>query len=169
MPNDEQSTYKNIADSEAHYGKRLGWYAFVRVKKPKIVIETGFDKGLGACVLTAALMKNAKEAYEGFYYGTDINPNAGYFFTDPYNQYGRLLYGDSIEFLKEINENVDIFINDSAHSADYEMLEYITISDKLSDDAIMLSDNSHVTDKLETFARSTNRRFLFFAERPKRH
>ena len=31
--------------------------------KPKIVVETGVDKGLGACVLTAALMKNSEEGY----------------------------------------------------------------------------------------------------------
>lgn len=125
--------------------------------------------GLSFVISTAALMQNAKEGYEGFYYGTDINHNAGYLLTEPYNQYGKIVYDDSIESLKKINKNIDMFINDRGHSAEYEMREYIAISEKLSDDAIILGDNSHVTDKLETFARSTNRRFLFFAEKPKQH
>jgi hypothetical protein len=67
-----------IADRKMRLGRRLGWYAFVRALKPKVVVETGVDKGLGACVLTAALIRNREEGYEGRYYGTDINPAAGY-------------------------------------------------------------------------------------------
>ena len=55
-----ETTAKNnlhfLADNKVNYGRRIGWYAFVRILKPKIVIETGIDKGLGACLLTAALI-----------------------------------------------------------------------------------------------------------------
>jgi predicted O-methyltransferase YrrM len=165
----KQYRYNKTSDYEVFYGKRLGWYALVRIKKPKIVIETGIDKGLGACILTRALMKNAEEGYEGFYYGTDINPDAGYLFKPPYSEYGKILYGDSIESLQNLNEKIDIFINDSDHSAEYEMQEYLTIADKLSNDSIILGDNSHATNKLFLFANATNRKFIFFAEKPKRH
>ena len=67
------STQKNdlafIADEEVRFGRRVGWYALTRVLKPKIVIETGVDKGLGACLLTAALKRNAQEGHEGRYFG----------------------------------------------------------------------------------------------------
>ena len=63
-----------------YYGRRAGWYAVVRALKPKVVVETGVAAGIGACVLTAALMKNAQEGQAGFYYGMEIDPQQGIFF-----------------------------------------------------------------------------------------
>lgn len=99
----------HIADPAARYGRRAGWYAMVRATKPRVVIETGVDKGL------------------------------------------------------------DLFIDDSDHSADYEAREYETILPKLSERAVILADNAHVTDTLYRFAQRTGRRFLFFREEPLRH
>ena len=42
-----------VADSNMGYGRRIGWYALVRALKPRTVVETGVDKGLGSCVLAA--------------------------------------------------------------------------------------------------------------------
>lgn len=158
-----------IADEEARFGRRIGWYAFVRAAKPKVIVETGVDKGLGACILTAALMKNREEGYEGRYFGTDINPAAGYLFTGIYAECGQILYGDSIESLSNFEHTIDLFINDSDHSAEYEAQEYVTIAPKLSDKAIILGDNSDVTDKLLNFSLETDRSFVFFAEKPSKH
>lgn len=158
-----------IADKKVRFGRRIGWYALTRVLKPKIIIETGVDKGLGSCVLTAALKKNKAEGYEGRYYGTDINPEAGYLLSGDYANYGCILYGDSVESLKEFDGIVDLFINDSNHSADYEAKEYNTIENKLSKHAIVLGDNSHCTDKLLEFSLKTNRHFIFFQEKPYQH
>src|SRR5262245_9510787 len=33
------------SDIEIDYGRRLGWYAFARVLKPKVIVETGVDHG----------------------------------------------------------------------------------------------------------------------------
>ena len=55
-----------LSDGIARYGRRLGWYALVRSMKPKKVVETGTDKGLGACVIAAALKKNDEEGYRGY-------------------------------------------------------------------------------------------------------
>ena len=158
-----------LADKKVRFGRRIGWYAFVRALKPKTVIETGVDKGLGACVLTAALKKNKEEGYEGRYYGIDIDLRAGYLLSGDYANYGCILYGDSIESLKKFDGTIDLFINDSDHSADYEAEEYKTIINKLSEHAIVLSDNSHCTDKLLEFSLETNRRFVFFQEKPRDH
>ena len=158
-----------FADSGARYGRRLGWYALARILKPRVIVETGVDKGLGACVLTAALLRNRSEGHEGQYYGTDINPRAGYLLQDQYEGVGQILYGDSVESLKGLNEPIDLFVNDSDHSAEYEALEYRTIEHKLADDAIVVGDNAHVTPKLLEFAERTGRDFLFFEEQPRRH
>jgi predicted O-methyltransferase YrrM len=163
------SSERYVADPGVRYGRRLGWYAFIRAKKPRLVIETGVDKGLGSCVITAALMKNTGEGCQGYMYGTDINPKAGYLLQAPYNQYGQILYGDSIESLKQLSGPIDIFINDSDHSAEYEMKEYQTIAAKLAEDALIIGDNAHCSEKLLEFAQKTNRNFLFFQEKPKAH
>lgn len=158
-----------LSDQEARYGRRLGWYALVRARKPKVVIETGVDKGLGSCVIAAALLKNREEGFQGEMYGIDINPNAGCLLREPYSRAGTLLYGDSIEWLNKLSVHIDLFINDSDHSPEHEMREYQAIQDKLSEDAIIVGDNSHCTDRLYQFALQTGREFLFFREQPKDH
>lgn len=163
------SQERNVADAEPKYGRRLGWYALVRVVKPRVVVETGVDKGLGACVLAAALIKNREEGYQGRYYGTDINPKAGYLLQGRYAQVGEVLYGDSIESLKKLDVSIDLLINDSDHSADYEAREYLAVQDKLNGGAIIIGDNAHVSGKLLDFAEQTGRQFLFFKEQPRKH
>jgi len=164
-----KSAFKKSADLIIRFGRRLGWYAFARALKPKIIVETGVDKGLGSILLCAAILRNNEEGFEGKYYGTDINPHAGYLLSGKYKSVGEILYGDSIESLSKLNENIELFINDSDHSAEYEYQEYLTIEDKISDNAVILGDNSHVTDKLALFSNKTNRKFLFFKETPLNH
>lgn len=163
------SKLHKYADPEARFGRRLGWYAFVRALKPKIVVETGVDKGLGSILLCAAILKNKQEGFEGKYFGTDINPNAGYLLSGDYKEVGEILFGDSIESLSRLAGPIDLFINDSDHSADYEYMEYQAIREKLSGNAVILGDNAHCTDKLAVFSTETNRNFLFFKEEPANH
>lgn len=158
----------HFADATPRYGRRLGWYALVRALRPGVVVETGVDKGLGACVFAAALERNAADGHPGLYYGIDRNPAAGYLLAGRYARFGQLLVGDSIERLKEL-ERIDFFLHDSDHAAAYEAREYETVESHLSEGAIVLSDNAHCTDELCAFARRTGRRFLFFAERPADH
>lgn len=157
------------ADLNMGYGRRLGWYALVRALKPRLVVETGVDKGLGSCVLAAALLRNQDEGHSGRYLGTDINPQAGWLFQAPYSEAGEILYGDSIESLQRLEGPIDLFINDSDHSAEYEEREYACIAPKLSPRSVLLGDNAHVTDKLYKFAVATGRHFLFFSEKPADH
>jgi hypothetical protein len=76
------------------------------------------DQGMGAVVLCAALKRNAAD-YTGRYFGTDINPVAGYFLSGEYASCGKILYGDSLKS-HETLDKIDVFINDSDHSAEYE-------------------------------------------------
>ncbi len=151
------------------YGRRLGWYAIVRIIKPKIIIETGVDLGIGSCVLSSALLMNKNEGFEGKYIGTEINLQAGKLYQKPYNSVGKIIYGDSIETLKKLDEKIDLFINDSDHSSEYEYNEYLSIKEKLSEHNFILGDNSHVTDCLPKFSKKFNRNFIFFKEKPKNH
>lgn len=168
---DIESGLRSYGDSYAQieFGRRIGWYAMVRAMKPKLVVETGVHHGVGACVLTQALLRNRAEGYPGAYLGTDINPDAGKLFVGKYKTAGEILFGDSIESLNKIEAPIDLFINDSDHSAAYEANEYETVTRLLSSNSIVIGDNSHVTTKLSEYSRKYNRDFLFFSEKPKNH
>lgn len=165
----ESSNFKNFADTEIKYSRRIGWYIIARIIKPKLIIETGVDKGMGSVILSEALIKNEQEGFKGKYLGTDINPEAGYLFDDIFRKKGKIIYGDSIESLKKIDEPIDLFINDSDHSAKYEADEYKTIISKLSKNSVILGDNSHSNDELLKFSIEHGRNFVLFRERPKNH
>jgi len=152
-----------------HLGRRMVWYAIARATKPKVLIETGVDQGMGAVVLCSALCRNASEGHPGKYYGTDTNPDAGYYLQPPYASYGRILYGDSLQSLGGLSCVIDLFINDSDHSEVYEQAEYEAIRNKMSSNAILLGDNSHVTSKLAEFSIREGRRFVFLSEEPANH
>jgi hypothetical protein len=156
-------------DATARFGRRVGWYALARALKPAVIVETGVEKGLGAVLLCAALLRNAQEGKAGRYFGTDIDRGAGAFFGAPYNSVGAILYGDSIESLAALDATVDLFINDSDHSADYEAREYQVVAPKLSMNAVVIADNAHVTEALLRFSHEAGRRFLFFREDPADH
>jgi predicted O-methyltransferase YrrM len=151
------------------FGRRLGWYAAVRAMKPKVLVETGVERGHGALILSAAILRNRSEGFDGQYFGLDINPAAGFLLSGPYAAAGQILYGDSIETLKRFDRPIDLFINDSDHSAEYEAAEYQVIATKLAPGALVLGDNAHVTEKLAIFAEETGRNFLFFREEPAGH
>ena len=158
-----------LSDPVPRWGRRIGWYAVVRALKPKLVVETGVDKGLGAVLLCSALARNANEGQEGRYIGTDINPAAGYLLGGSYGKFGEIRYGDSIDTLKTITDPVDVLINDSDHSADYEYREYQTLASIFHPKSVILGDNAHSTDMLMQFASETGRQFLFFRELPQGH
>jgi hypothetical protein len=148
------------------FGRRLG---VVRILKPSVIVETGVDQGAGACLLCAALMRNAAEGHPGRYFGTEIRTEAGVLFTKAYSTVGTILLGGSIDSLERFGEPIDLFINDTDHSPVYEAAEYDTIRDKLSPRAVILGDNSHATTALAEFSERRGRRFVFFSERPKDH
>lgn len=87
----------------------------------------------------------------------------------PYSDFGRILYGDSLRSLEGLSEQFDLFINDSDHSESYEQAEYELIKTKLSPQAIVLGDNSHVSPKLAEFSVREARPFLFLSEEPADH
>lgn len=151
------------------FGRRLGWYITTRLVRPSLVVETGVHDGIGAVILTEALRRNASEGSPGRYRGTDIDPKAGWLLTSG-DVDAKILYGDSIASLETLDPgSVDLFINDSDHSADYEYREYQVMTTRLSARAVILGDNAHATDSLLKYSREMDRDFLFFDERPADH
>jgi len=159
----------NLHDSEVGFGRRIGWYATIRYLKPKVVVETGVSHGVGALVICSAIARNKSEGFFGNYFGTDIDKNAGQLLPAEYLDFAEIMVGDSIQSLRSLNVSIDIFINDSDHSPLYEKNEYEVILNSLSEKAIIIGDNCHVTDELHNFSSINGRKYIFFQEKPSNH
>jgi predicted O-methyltransferase YrrM len=156
------------ADAFARYGRRIGWYVLARLFRPRLVVETGVDKGLGGCVISAALLRNSAEGSPGRYVGIDHNPQAGWLLKGPFAAVGSVVWGDSLAELARL-ECIDLLIHDSNHAPAHEAREYEVAAPRLSDGALVISDNAHASEALWNFALKTKRRYLYFAEEPRDH
>lgn len=165
-----QAARRGLADRTVRYARRIGWYAMVRAARPGHVVETGVDKGLGTCVLAAALLRNAEEGHPGRVTSLDINPEAGYLAqAKPWSTVVDLVIGNSIGSLGALHQSVDMFLHDSDHSVEHERREFEAVGPKLAPGALLLTDNVTKTDVLARYAERTGRRFLAYREQPKRH
>ena len=161
---------RGLADKRVRYGRRIGWYALVRARKPKHIVETGVDKGLGSCVLASALLRNAADGAPGRVTSLDINPEAGYLAkVEPYAGVIDLVIGDSIAAINALETPVDLFLHDSDHTIEHERNEFTAVEAKLAPGALLLSDNATKTNVLPKYAEKTGRRFLAYRETPKAH
>ena len=152
-----------------NYGRRLCWYAIARLKKPKLIVETGIQHGVGALVLCKALEINMSEGYPGRYVGTELNTKFGFLLNDKGFDFAEIIYGDSISTLEAFNNQIDLFISDSDHDKDYEYREYLTVNKLLSNDAFVIGDNAHVSDSLVKYSVENERNFIYFDEWSKDH
>ncbi|MGS2616540.1 class I SAM-dependent methyltransferase [Micromonospora sp. LZ34] len=161
---------RGLADKQVRYARRIGWYAIVRATRPAHVVETGVDKGLGSCVLAAALLRNAAEGHPGRVTSLDINPEAGYLArTAPWSDVVDLVIGDSIASIAALDRPVNLFLHDSDHSRAHEKREFEAVESKLAPGAILLTDNVTATNVLAEHAERTGRRFLAYRETPANH
>ncbi|WP_433347944.1 class I SAM-dependent methyltransferase [Micromonospora sp. CA-111912] len=165
-----EASRRGLADRKVRYARRIGWYAMVRATRPAHVVETGVDKGLGSCVLAAALLRNAAEGHPGRVTSLDINPEAGYLArTAPWSEVVDLVVGDSIASIEALDRPVDLFLHDSDHSRAHEKREFDAVEPKLAPGALLLTDNVTTTNVLAEHAERTGRRFLAYRETPARH
>ncbi|MGN9778716.1 O-methyltransferase [Micromonospora sp. H33] len=161
---------RGLADKQIRYARRIGWYAIVRASRPKHIVETGVDKGLGSVVLAAALLRNAAEGHPGRVTSLDINPEAGYLAkVAPWSEVVDLVIGDSLASIAALDRPVDLFLHDSDHSTVHERREFTAVEPKLAPGAILLTDNVTVTNVLAEHAERTGRKFLAYRETPANH
>lgn len=160
---------EKMVDSIPAYGRRVAWYALVRVLKPARVLETGVHQGIGSKVICKALRLNSVEGFDGRYFGTDIDLSAGSLMSNLDKTVGTILYGDSINSINSLNDSIDLFISDSDHSFDYEMREYHAVKSKMRSSGIYISDNAHISNKLLEFANAEGLTFDYLNEVPKDH
>lgn len=160
------SPRRRLADRTVRYGRRIGWYALVRALRPAHVVETGTDKGLGTCVLAAALLANGS----GRLTTIDIASHSGYLISGHYGSVVDRVVAGSLDVLADLPaDDVGLFIHDSWHTREYELAEFEAVAPHLGEGAVIISDNSHGTDALAHWAEVTGRHFTHFQERPEGH
>jgi hypothetical protein len=167
-----ESNFKGNAkfkDSIPGIGRRVAWYAIVRIMKPNLVVESGVYQGLGSLVISKALLKNQDSGIFGKYLGTDIDPNSGILFKDEFKTIGKIEIGDTIEILGREKTLIDLYICDSDHSEEYELKEYQNLATRINNSSVVISDNSHVTRILCDWSENEKRKFFYFSEKPLNH
>lgn len=157
-----------LASSRVLYGSRVAAYVLTRVRRPRTVVESGVGAGVVACMVAAALERNAAEGHPGFYFGLDPHFGSGRLLAGRYERYGWILAGAPQESLKELEE-IDLFLHSRRCSREHEAREYETLAGRLSEGALVLSSTAHTSDALHDFALCNGRRFLHFAEEPHQH
>lgn len=71
--------------------------------------------------------------------------------------------------LRNMQKPIDMFIHDSVHTVEHESEEYRLIEPNLTEESIVLSDNSDVDPTLMQWAEGRGWTFAFFQEIPRDH
>lgn len=150
--------------TQAFWGRRSSWYAIIRATKPMLVVESGTENGFGSVIISEALRQNGS----GQLVTIDIDKFSGCLIGQKELKNTYQIIDSSICALESLKQ-IDLFIHDSDHSSDYESLEYKMLENRLSDNGIVISDNSHVSSVLADWALKNNRKFLYFHEMPIEH
>jgi predicted O-methyltransferase YrrM len=162
-----ESPYRQIADVDIRFGRRLLYYVIVRAIKPRLVVEAGTDKGLGACVIAAALQRNQSEGAPGRLYALDVREDRGYLLGSRFLDVAELRYVDSVKFLDTLDASIDFFIHDTTPQVEHERLQFAAVERRLGPGAIAMS--SWYTEAFVEFVHRTGRQFLVFPELPRDH
>jgi hypothetical protein len=152
------------------FGKRLGWYALVRVMRPALIIETGVHDGLGSMILLRALERNLQEGHPGRLISFDVNPTAGWLVgSDPLWELRIQPSREGMPQVLDQTGEVGIFIYDGWHSYDDERRDLELAADHLAADGILLSDDAQVTHALADLCRERGLAYFEFQEIPVGH
>lgn len=162
-----KSAFRHFADSEFKPGRRLFYYILVRAMKPRVVVEAGMDKGLGACIIGAALLKNSSDGHPGKYYGISLKAHDAFLFDSPYDSHGEIVTCDSVDFLRNSELNIDLFFHDTTNDPAHERDQYKSLVPRLGAEAIILS--TWFTEKFIEFAHQSKLSMITFHETPINH
>jgi predicted O-methyltransferase YrrM len=151
------------------FGRRLGWYAAVRLLRPRRVVETGIHDGLGSVALLRALERNAAEGAPGVLTSIDIDPESGWLIPERLRSIHTVQIGDSLALLRDSDEPVGVFVHDSDHRYEHEAAEFRAVAPRIEPSGVLISDNAHATTALSDFSIEHGLRFSFWRERPVGH
>jgi hypothetical protein len=153
------------------YGRRLGWYALVRLRRPRLIVETGIHDGLGSSLLLRALQRNESEGAPGKLPSVDVDPAAGWLVEDSLRERWEPVHESTFTALPRLLEGreVGMVIHDSDHTYDCELFEFTQAVDHRAPQITLVSDNAHATSALRDVCADKGVEYHFFRERPRSH
>lgn len=157
------------SDEDPKYGKRALYYGITRVLKPQIVVESGIEKGLASCVISAALNRNKNEGFEGKLIAIDIDKTSGWLVGGEYSENVEFIRESSHAAVGQIDEGVGFFIYDSLGDPEYELEEYELVRNLLQDKAVVVSKFGGNSTPIMDFADSFGGAYLSWTEIPVDH
>ncbi|MGW5463799.1 class I SAM-dependent methyltransferase [Streptomyces sp. NPDC003996] len=163
-----RSSRSSSTDKVVRYGRRIGWYAFVRALRPEFVVETGTNRGLGSAVIAAALLRNGR----GRLATVDIDDRSGELILPPYDKVVEHVVGDSLEFLAGPvagRQPIDLFVVDTDHTPELERAELAAGTPLLAPHAVVVATKTYCWSGLPRWAEEQQREFLYFNEKPLDH
>jgi hypothetical protein len=160
------SEYRWAQDCHGTIDQRLIYYALVRALKPRVVFQSGTSRGVGACLISAALQRNGEGGASGCLISTDIDAEQGYVVSGPYAANVEIVYKDSVTVLMELRPNVDLYIHDTG-PGDLARHEMEALSLVRSPRTVVLS--SWDTLQLRDFARRWKCSYVNWKDQPARH
>lgn len=155
--------------SQPGFGPRIGWYAAVRLRRPRLVVETGIKHGFGALLMLSALRANAAEGHPGRLVSIDDNPAAGAVVPSELRAGWTRIQGRSPEALRPVlaSELVEMLIHDTFPTREVELAEYELALERRGD-RLLLCAGSHggVTPHLEELAQRIGAPYRLIREVP---
>lgn len=153
------------------FGRRFGWYAVARIRRPTLVVETGLHDGLGATVLLRALERNRAEGHGGSLISIDIRSAAGWLIPERLRPGHEVAIGDSLRQMEPLvgDRRIGMFIHDSDHRYEHEMAELELAARLAAPWAVLISDNAHAGRALADFCEHSGLQYRFWHEIPKGH
>jgi Methyltransferase domain len=151
--------------------QRTLWWALVRLRKPKLVVETGVWYGLGSAVILRALELNAKEGHEGRLLSFDPDPTGGWLVPDRLESRWTWVRATSEEALESclFGKKVDLFIHDTPSDYERERYEFRVALRHAAPDAVLFSANGRNTPALEEICGEAGLPYHHYAYLPDRH
>ena len=153
------------------FGRRLGWYAVARIRRPGLIVETGVHDGLGSTALLRALERNEADGFPGRLVSIDIRRSAGWLIPDDLRSRHQLVIGDPIATITATGTDrpIDMFIHDSDHRYAHETAELETAILVAAPDAVLMSDNAHASTAFSDFCARHGLHDRFWHEEPRGH
>jgi Methyltransferase domain len=152
------------------FGKRLGWYALVRLLRPNLVVETGVHDGLGSLLLLRALERNLEEGHAGHLVSFDVNPSAGWLVGSHPHWTLRLEASEQgLPRVLDSGREIGMFIYDGWHSYDSERAELEAVLPHLGPTGVLLSDDAQVTGALAAVCEAHGLEYLTVNLIPRKH
>lgn len=154
-----------------HLGRRVLWYALVRQLRPRLVVESGIQEGLGTLVLLRALERNGAEGADGRLLSIDPLVGAGWLVPERLRARWSLVTARSEEGLAPALEgaSVDLFLSDSGGSYERELGEYEAALRRGSESLVLVAGSGDQTAALRDFSSRHGFTYSYLQDRPQDH